>query len=108
MKLYKYFSKDQGRLRSHTTLPQIEPVLSRSNRLAGLQHFSQLLKEQALLSYGPKQAAKFVHWLPNTCLKLCALCAKLLRPQDLEETVHLCGRGQEEVAKIVQCGEHLS
>ena len=26
--------------------------------------------------------------------------------QLLEETEHFCGRGQEKVAKIVQCGEH--
>jgi len=27
--------------------------------------------------------------------------------QLLEETEHFCGCGQEKVAKIVQCGEHL-
>ena len=26
--------------------------------------------------------------VPRTLLKLCAMCAKLLRPQDLEETEH--------------------
>jgi hypothetical protein len=40
-------------------------------------------------------------------LKLCALCAKLLRPQVLEETEHFRHWRYEEVAKIVQCGEHL-
>jgi hypothetical protein len=41
----------------------------------------------------------------RTLLKLCALCAKLLRPRDLEETEHFRRWRQEEVAKIVQCGE---
>jgi hypothetical protein len=28
-------------------------------------------------------------------------------PQFLDETQHICGCGQEEVAKIVQCGEKI-
>jgi hypothetical protein len=35
------------------------------------------------------------------------LCAKLLRPQDLEETEHFRRWLQEKVAKIVQCGEKI-
>jgi hypothetical protein len=55
-----------------------------------------------------KEVAKIVHCgLPQEPFGACASCAKLLRPQDLEETEHFRRWGQAEVAKIVQCGEHL-
>ena len=41
-------------------------------------------------------------------MKLCPLCATLLRPQVLEETEHFRHWRQQKVAKIVQCGEQLS
>ena len=46
-------------------------------------------------------------WAASGPLKLLYLVGQLLRPRDLQDTEHFRRRRQQEVAKIVQCGEVL-
>jgi len=55
-----------------------------------------------------EQVAKIVHCgLLQDSFEACALCANLLRPQDLEETEHFRRWRQEKVAKIVHWGANI-
>ena len=65
------------------------------------------LMQRDLFFASIKQVAMSVHCgRASDFLKLCALCAKLLRPQGLEETKHFRRWLQQEVAKIVLRAEH--